>query len=499
MRKGGRGKQILCQWGIVAGCVLWLAGCGGENRSFLPQEEALCKTRRVDAAEESQVDLLFQEASDDTALPETPACADPYENSIYELLDEESTEDWLKIYGMDAVSPVCFHDLDGKLKLELYYDRETGRGCGLKYVETSNGTDLLGFRVDGYQRECFWNYPNPYATDLVYETAASAEVDQLSDLLEKIASEFQDTFEYDREGKLIAWHLKGHVETGEEEGRQEELLTVFFSYTEEGILREKVYQFHEELVPYRELGGNQRYVYDERERLLYAEFETVMGDCYFVYEEDALVPCAWLEVDQNYVFLTKLEDRGYDNWLEIPREGAEAFLRQIGLDFGDQIYEYRNDDDEHPMEAWRKSVLTLYYDPQKELGGGYEYFPGRSVGDRGGKMTGFQFKGCVEIDCRRYDPYEVFADYHDVPEQQYVPDEIGIHCLPPEELPDTYSYEGAYVCEYREDRLVRVQMDRCCGSLERFYIYEGESDQPSYCLNLFYGCRPGVTLFKFIY
>lgn len=123
MRKGGRGKQILCQCGIVIGCALWLAGYGGENSSFQPQKEALCKARRADAAEESQVALLFQETPDGTALPQPSACADPYENSIYELLDEERTEDWLKIHGMDAVSPVCFHDLDGK----LYYDRETGR------------------------------------------------------------------------------------------------------------------------------------------------------------------------------------------------------------------------------------------------------------------------------------------------------------------------------------------------------------------------------------
>lgn len=439
--------------------------------------------------------------SENTPLPGNAVGEDPYEHTMYERLCEGDVEEYLKGFGMYDVTPVCFCDPAGTPRLELYYDRETGQGCGLKYEKTESGTDLLGFAIDGYRWDCYWNYPNPYATDMIYETAASAEVDKLPDLLKKVASKFKDTFERDREGRLLAWRLKGNVETEAGEGRWEELLTVSFSYREDGTLREKRYQFNGEVVPYRELGGNQRYVYDERERLLYAEFETVMGDCYFVYEGDCMVPCAWLEVWSNYAGFTRVKDREYDNWLEIPREGAEAFLRQIGLDSEDKLYEFRQyNDGEFLTETYRESVLTLYYNPERELGCGYECYPEMTIMDRARPdMAGFQFKGCIKIDCREYDPYEVFADYHDTGDLQDTdtPEEIKIHCIPLEELSDTYSYENAYVCEYREGRLARIQMDRCCGSVERFYIYDGESEVPSYCLNFFYGCRPGVTLFEF--
>lgn len=408
---------------------------------------------------------------------------------------EQELEEYLEGFGVAAVSPVCFYDPEGAPKLELYYDRETGRGCGLKYEETEDGTELWGFAMDGYWRDAYWNFPNPYSTNMIYDNGAHEVVDKLPDLLNDVASEYEENFEHDQEGRLCAYHLMGYVET---EGRQEELLTVSFSHREDGTLQEKVYQYNEEVVPYRELGGSQYYVYDERERLLYAEFETVMGDCYFVYEDDSMVPCAYLEVDSHSHFASfvRLREKEYDNWLEVPREGAEAFLSQVGLCLQDKIYEYRrNDDGAFVKEAYTETEVTLYYDPEKELGCGYRDYPKASLRD----MSGFQFKGCVEIDCREYDPYEVYAEYHTGHEQRYCLDEIDVYCQPLEELPDRYSYENAYACEYQGDRLIRILMDDACGRVERFYIYDGESGVPSYCLNLFYGCRPGVTLFKFVY
>ena len=33
-------------------------------------------------------------------------------------------------FGMEETDPVCHYDLEGEPELRLYYDRETGQGCG---------------------------------------------------------------------------------------------------------------------------------------------------------------------------------------------------------------------------------------------------------------------------------------------------------------------------------------------------------------------------------
>ena len=109
-------------------------------------------------------------------------------------------------------------------------------------------------------------------------------------------------------------------------------------------------------------------------------------------------------------------------------------------------------------------------------------------------MSGFMFKGCVEIDCRENDPYGVFALY-----EGDSMDEIYLSSLSPEELPDAFGHESLYICEYDGEKLMRIWMYGTGSDTTRFFIYEGGSDMPSYCLNLVSGFTHGATLFKFVY
>lgn len=467
-RKARKGLPAAGKMGGII-CALWLVGCG---------------------------EAVVSPQAENTPQPETAARENPYEGSMYELLDEEEVEAYLKGFEIEEASSVCYYDLEGEPKLKLYYDPETGRGCGLKYEETENGTNLLGFEISGYESNrwsCYWNFPNPYSTQIQY--GEDHQIDKIPWFLYKETTGLEETYTYDSENRLCVYRLRGCLETEEGESKQEELFTVSFFYRENDTLQEKVYQFNEEVFRNKGVGGNQHYVYDELERLLYVEYEwpETFGDCYLIYEGDSMIPMAYFQPHYYFSELVRLEEQDYHNRIEVPRDGVEAFLRQVGLSTQDKLHEYQwHNESSADTIIWSHSdvALTLYYDPERELGCGYLDYPGETLID----MSGFMFKGCVEIDCRENDPYGVFARY-----EGDSMDEIDLGSLPLEELPDAFQHESLYVCEYDGERLMRIWMYGTGADTERFYIYDGDSDVPAYCLNLVSGFTHGATLFKFVY
>lgn len=477
---------------LVSGVVI-VTGCGrvrpGQQLSdFVPEGWQLIDSVEPDYNEDGVMDYV--------EVQESVVRENPYEHSMYELLDGESVEEYLENYGAGAETAVRYNDLEGMPNLELYYDRETGRGCGLRYVKTEDGTELLGFPIEGYGYKLgsdYWNFPNPFSTQIVYGEAR--RIDRIPGFLYKTTTGLSETYSYDLENRLCAYHLRGRLKTEEGEGEEEELFTVSFFYRENGTLQEKIYQFEEEAFRHESVGGNWRFVYDGLERLLYTEemVPGVMGECYYlIYEGDSMIPVAYLHLFAHSALLERVEERDYHNRVDVPRDGVDAFLDQVGLSQEDKLHEYRWHNESTDHNAWSHSdeVLTLYYDPDRELGCGYVDYPGEAFED----MSGFMFKGCMEIDCDEYDPYGVFARY-----EGDSASEIDLGDLPPEKLPDAYENESMYICEYDGERLVRMWMYGTGSATEKFYIYEGGNDMPSYCLNLVSGVEHGATLFKFIY
>lgn len=452
--------------GII--CALWLVGCG--EASVSPQAE-------------------------ETPQPETAARENSYEGSSYELRDEGGVEAYLKNLGMEDISPICYYDPEGAPKLELYYDRETGQGCGLEYEETEDGSYLQGFEIGGYEShfgKYYWNFHNPYSTQIAYGEAR--RIDRIPDFLYQKTTGLEETYTYDSENRLCAYHLRGCVKTEEGEREQEELFTVSFSYRENGTLQEKEYWFNEEVFGHESVDWNPHYVYDELERLLYVEHgrRGAFDTSYLIYEGDSMIPTAYLVPYRHSTHLDRVEEQDYHNRIDVPRDGVDAFLSQVGLSRQDKFYEYQWHNESSADTVWSHSdvVLTLYFDPERELGCGYWNYPGETLID----MDGFMFNGCMEIDCKENDPYEVFAMY-----EGDSMDEVYLGNLPPDELPDAFPHESMYVCEYEGERLMRIWMYGTGSDTERFFIYDGDSDMPSYCLNLVYGVTHGATLFKFVY
>ena len=471
MRNRGMKKQIVCGCSILL--AICLVSCGAEVQSGQPEPGTAetFGTETVDIYEDTE---------------------SPYAGSMYDLLAEEDVEKYLKGLGMENVNPVCFYDLKGAPKLKLYCDWETGRGCGLAYEETEDGTDLLGFEINGYRWNDYWNFPNPYSTQIRY--GEDNRIGRIPYFIYEKTTGLEETYTYDSENRLCTYHLRGCVKTEGEESEQEELFTVSFSYRENGTLQEKEYWLNEEVFGHVSVDWNPHYVYDELERLLYVEFgrRKAFDTGYLIYEGDSMIPAAYLELDYYSLDFVSLEEQDYHNRVNVPRDGVDAFLSQVGLSRRDKFHEYQWHYESSHTIAWSHSdvVLTLYFDPERELGCGYLDYPGETLTD----MDGFMFKECIEIDCKETDPYGVIALF-----AGDSMDEIYLGNLPPEKLPDAYEYESLYICEYDGERLMRIWMYGTGSDTERYFIYDGNSDMPSYCLNLAAGVTHGATLFKFVY
>lgn len=458
--------------GIMLATII-LTGCGDKSSSCKQSVLTVKDIEETAAEKNTEVEPEDQDFVQD--LQEM--------GSIYTMLNEETVDVYLEDHGMEDISPVCFYDPGEAPRMKLYFDRETGRGCGLKYEETKDGSFLLGFAMEGYDDSASarWNYPNPYSTHMVYDEGFY-QVDQIHCFVAGRASDLEESCTYTQEGRPCTYQVRGCVEAGEGKGGPEDILTIFYSYREDGTLQEKVYQLNEKV----NLGGEQRYVYDGQERLQYAQLD-INGEYYLIYEGDSMTPSAYLEVYPFYSRFVRMEERDYYGRVELPGYGIDAFLHQTGLSPQDQFYKYQwHNESSIDTGIWSHSdiSLTLYFDPERELGCGYMDYFGEPFED----MSGFMFRGCMEIDCKGNDPYGVFVFYDGT-----------LGSLPPEELPNAYEHESMYVCDYDGDRLMRIWMYGTGSDTERFFIYDGDSKVPSYCLNWVYGTRDIITLFKFVY
>lgn len=409
-----------------------------------------------------------------------PSRKEYFENTKYELISEETKEDYLERHGVKDIPPVCFSRQGGQPRAELYFDKETGQGCGLKYEETEDGTELLGFKISGYYSgwKPYWSYPNPYSTNIVEHTETYVQPERIPFFLWREITDFEEFYEYGLEGELSTYKIMGFVDKDLGNVEREEIFKVKFSYREDGSLQEKRCWFNQNVST--ACVEEQYCVYDETERLLYADLQGE-GEFYFCYEEDAMTPYACLELEPlGSFYRLEVEDHG---WMDVPKGGEEAFLRQAGLTKQDLFYEYQwHNESSFDTVIWAHDdvCLTLYYDKEKEVGCGYLEYPEESLTD----MRGFMFKGCEKVDCREIDPYAVYASYYNEQED--------IYNRPLEELLGYETWQ--IVFSYDNDRLMRILM----WDTERIYIYDGDSDHPSYCLNLVEGTWPGITLFEFV-
>lgn len=219
---------------------------------------------------------------------------------------------------------------------------------------------------------------------------------------------------------------------------------------------------------------------------------------------------------------------------ELSETDREEFLATFGFEGSEPFYVH-TEEDGYPF-------MELYFDEEHEIGCGIRYWEN----DFGNVICGFAFDNCQEVSWHARDPYSVLSVYGTTGEdrvtdyqENYEYDEEGRligyqstgtptdidgedwknismitvafnyddqgnlrekeywHSTTPH-LPfgTTYSYQNSYYDE--SGRLAHTASYITHGSLEGYYIYQGDSDVPSYYLELDHQYTSWPTFYKFV-
>lgn len=184
------------------------------------------------------------------------------------------------------------YDRFHNLILELYFDPQTGQGCGIRYMYNYN-YDLEkvvryeGFVFDETERRK-WEPEDAYSTLSIEGTDARKDN----------VSGYSESYVYTDEGRLSHFEARGTVvDYGEDGPMEDTLLSMDFYYRDDGTLYYKEYGHHHIL--FSTTRQWQCSLYDEQERLVYRSAYITHGslEYYYIYNGNHREPAYCLEFD----------------------------------------------------------------------------------------------------------------------------------------------------------------------------------------------------------
>lgn len=264
----------------------------------LPEDEIPATETTEDSKKESNIGVIFDAGGElDKGIRRD--FFDKYGNGV--------TEDNLFFtYDMYSFADNKYSRENGGMpfeKVELYYDEETGSGCGFNYIFPDGGSEIYGFYftsthsiqetfpydeksyIDGFyytdNDEVIWEPDDPFSTLTVYGKPAENYV----------VAGYREEYEYDENGRMTVFRAYGMAQEDVDQGMGEsEILEINFFYDEEGNLREKWYRHNP---AGRYFGYPDQFIWqcDEKGRLLLrCEFGNSDITDYYIYEDDAEIP-----------------------------------------------------------------------------------------------------------------------------------------------------------------------------------------------------------------
>ena len=458
-----------------------------ETEQTVPQEDALAESTEETVSQgDESIELFNSQGVYIQILAEGD-----------EDLSEEDRAEFLAAFGFEDSEPFYVHtEEDGYPFMKLYYDEEREIGCGIRYGENVSGNVICGFAFD-HCLEVSWHKRDPFSVLSVYGTTGESGV-----------TDYQENYEYDEEGRLLSFQSTGTpTDIDGEEWKNMRLITVNFSYDDQGRLREKEY-WHS-TSPHAHFSttyASQSSYYDERGRLAHTGSYVTHGSLegYYIYQGNDDAPAYYLELDHQYTSwptLYRFVNRN-DNWefggfrrsteaqdqtYEIEPGGEEDFLLKQGFTEEDLYYEYEY------KYAWDTGTvfrLSLYCDEYVTRGTGLirQYRDGEYV-----DLEIFSFDGCEQyLDDAAVGQYSVYSHYYFSGRE--------VHFLEGETIDD---YFGALdrddvSFDYEDGKLVHMYERRPHGGVDRFYFYKAY-DQSYRCgpclLEVDHGW--GVTFYRF--
>lgn len=213
-----------------------------------------------------------------------------FENRVY-----DSSKKFLEDFGFADREPYYeYVDTDQQPVLELYFDEETGQGCGLyhNYEYIYDAGEVISHHGFVFQHVTTeeWSPEDTYSTLSVYG----------DDAKELELSQYQETIEYTDNGKLSSFEARGIIPDLGDGDIVDSVLSMNYSYRDDGTLSYKEYHHHSLI-----FGTWMQLVrswYDPLERLVYRSSYITHGsvEYFYIYENDGEKP-TYLFVLDNYL------------------------------------------------------------------------------------------------------------------------------------------------------------------------------------------------------
>ena len=205
-----------------------------------------------------------------------------------EYLDKEA---FLEACGFKGEDPFfIFRDSLGNIKVELYFDEENDRGCGIHYAwryidKGIESVYMAGFTFDKVS-EAAWKEPDPYSLLSIKGTDGSGGVD-----------DYTENTTYTQDGKIDSFYSEGMIDWLVDDRERQQILEIDFVYRDNGTLAYRDY-WHNSYI-FSSTSSSIRSLYDESERLVYEYAYITQGsiESYYIYTDESKVPLYCLELD----------------------------------------------------------------------------------------------------------------------------------------------------------------------------------------------------------
>ena len=321
MQGGGRNRGKYIAFLIVGICVCALAvwgmislrktdssrddireeqesGADVETEGYEDTKDVSENPKEANASEEEAVEIEPEGSEDQEQDQEQELSAtvvlwdgetEDYENRVY-----DSSEKLLEDFGFADMEPFYeYTDTEQQPVLELYFDEETGQGCGLyhDYEYTYESGEIVyhyGFAFQHMTTE-EWIPEETYSTLSAFGDDAK-ELDLLR---------YQETYEYTDDGKLSSFEARGIIPDLGDGDIEDMVLSMNYSYRDDGTLAYKEYHHHSLI--FGTWMQSMRSWYDRMERLVYRRSYITHGSVvyFYIYGDDGEKPTYLLVLD-NY-------------------------------------------------------------------------------------------------------------------------------------------------------------------------------------------------------
>lgn len=261
----------------------------------------------VDSTENQQTtaDIESRQIPVDNTEQDTSS-GNPYEihdNRWSGDITEETKAEFINYFMGDGASTqepfYTFNEKDNtdnngkdELQLVLYYDEESGIGCGIRYVrrkgsQADETIEMKGFAFDNVKAAAFKQ--NDIFSVKYYDG---------SDGSDKV-EDYKDSCEYNDARCPVHYESSGIIDGLPEMGGQNTIIAVDFFYREDGSLYRKDSYYNAQL--FGTTGSSNIEYFDEQQRIVYSKKYITHGSLedYYIYDDNRTGAAYALELDNN--------------------------------------------------------------------------------------------------------------------------------------------------------------------------------------------------------